>query len=91
MKVMMEQDHTLNAVLMIHDVAVINVTPSTTVVGQGYDMNINVTVANFGSCQEMFNLTLYASIFIVQQNVTLQIASQNITLPSGNSTTITFT
>ena len=89
MNVTMDQDHTSHAVFMFHDVAVTNVTPSKTVVGQGYDMNINVTVANFGSYQEMFNLTLYASTFIVQQNVTLQIASQNVTLESGDYANIT--
>jgi hypothetical protein len=66
----------------IHDVAVTDVTLSKTVVGQGYDMNINVTAANLGDRTETFNVTAYA-------NVTL-IASQNVTLPAGNSTTVTF-
>jgi len=74
---------------MPRDVAVTNVT-SKTVVDQGYDFNITVGVADFGSYQETFNLTLYATIFIVQQNVTLQIASQNVTLESGNYANITF-
>jgi hypothetical protein len=52
---------------------------------------LTVAVADLGDYPETFNLTVYATIFIVQQNVTLQIASQNITLSSGNSKTITFT
>jgi hypothetical protein len=45
---------------LIHDVAITNVTPSKTVVGQGYSMNVNVTVANQGDFTETFNVTLYA-------------------------------
>ena len=44
----------------IHDVAVTNVTPSKTVVGQGYNMDVYVTVANKGSYTETFDVTLYA-------------------------------
>ncbi len=43
----------------IHDVAVTNVTPSKTVVGQGYSMKINVTVENQGDLPETFNVTTY--------------------------------
>ena len=67
----------------VHDVAVTNVTSSKTIVGQGFNANINVTVANQGSLAETFKITAYA-------NAT-SIASQNITLSSGNSATITFT
>ena len=67
----------------VHDVAVTNVASSKTVVGQGFSDSINVTVANQGSLAETFKVTLYA-------NAT-SIASQNITLSSGNSATITFT
>jgi hypothetical protein len=66
-----------------HDVAVTDVTPSKTVVVQGYSLNINVTVANLGIYIETFNVTVYAD--------TTSIASQIITLDSGNSTTLTFT
>jgi len=65
-----------------HDVAVTKVTPSKTVVGQGYSLNINVTVANQGYT-EIFNVTLYAN--------TTSIATQTVTLTSENSATITFT
>jgi len=40
----------------IHDVAVVDVTLSKTVVGQGYYMNITVTVENQGDMPETFNV-----------------------------------
>jgi parallel beta-helix repeat protein len=42
------------------DILVLNVTPSKTVVGQGYSTNVNVTVANQGDYTETFDVTLYA-------------------------------
>lgn len=65
------------------DIAVTDVTPSKTVVGQGYSMSINVTVANQGNYTENFNVTVYAN--------TTEIETQEITLSSRSSTTITFT
>jgi hypothetical protein len=82
--VTMNTDRTLYTVFIEHhDVAVTNVTPYKTVIGQGYSLNINVTAANQGDYEETFNITLYAN--------TTAIATQTITLTSGNSTTITFT
>jgi hypothetical protein len=66
-----------------HDVAITNITPFKTVVGQGYSLNINVTVANQGGYTETFNATAYANTTIM--------ASQNVTLTAGNSTRVTFT
>jgi hypothetical protein len=42
------------------DVAVTNVTPEKTIVGQNCSMSINVTVENQGNCTETFNVTAYA-------------------------------
>jgi hypothetical protein len=42
------------------DVAVTNVTPQKTIVGQNCSMPINVTVENQGNCTENFNVTAYA-------------------------------
>jgi len=54
----------LNFVLMgTHDIALTNVSPSKTVVGQGYSTNINVTVANQGDYTEAFNTTVYGDRF----------------------------
>jgi len=79
----MDKNHTLQAIfiLLFHDVAVTNVTPLKTVVGQGYSMSINVTVKNQGDYPEIFNITVYAD--------TTSIGSQTVTLISGVSTTIT--
>jgi hypothetical protein len=52
-------------------------------VGETKTMRINVTVKNEGNFTETFNVTVYAN--------TTSVASQNVTLSSGNSTTITFT
>jgi hypothetical protein len=46
----------------IYDIAVTDVVPSKTVVGQGYSMSINVTAANQGKYTETFNVTAYYSL-----------------------------
>jgi hypothetical protein len=43
-----------------HDIAVTDVKPYKTVVGQGFGCHVNVTVTNEGSFTETFDLTLYA-------------------------------
>jgi hypothetical protein len=73
-----------------HDVTVVSVTtskdgckPMPTVSGDSF-AKVNVTVLNQGSYTETnINVTVYAN--------TTSIASQNVTLSSGNSMTITFT
>ena len=67
----------------VHDVAVTNVTSSKTVVGQGFSAGINVTVVNQGDYPEAFNATAFANATII--------GSENVTLPAGNSTIVTFT
>jgi len=68
----------------VHDVAVTNAASSKTVVGQGYDINVTVTLANQGGCPETFNVTFYA-------NETIIGTLENVTLASGDFTTLTFT
>jgi len=65
-----------------HDIAVINVKPLKTVVGQGYCVNINVTVKNYGIFKENFRITTYVN--------TMSIQTKNVTLTSGNFIIITF-
>jgi PKD repeat protein len=65
------------------DIAVEHIAFSKSVVGQGYTIQINVTVANQGDFIETFNVTLYAN--------TTAIETREITLTSLNSTTITYT
>jgi hypothetical protein len=64
----------------IHDVGITKVTPSKTIVGQGYLLDIVVTAADLGDYSETFNVTLYAN--------SLPVASTNVTLSAGNSTDI---
>ena len=66
-----------------HDVAITDVIPNKSVVGQGYGCNITVATENHGGFTETFDVTAYANTTII--------ASQAVTLTSGNFTTITFT
>jgi len=75
--------YALPAPVQKHDIAVLSVNPLKTIVGQGYTMNINVTVANQGDYTETFNITIYAN--------TNPIETKQITLTKGASTTITYT
>jgi thermitase len=68
----------------LHNVAITNVIPSKTVVGKRYSLQINVTVTNEGDFTETFNITAYANTTVID-------TLTNVTLTSGNSTTITFT
>ena len=63
----------------VHDMAVTNVS-STTVVGQGYNCRIMVTVANEGTFGESFNFTVYAN--------GTQVNTTQLTLPASQSTTV---
>jgi outer membrane protein assembly factor BamB len=54
-----------------------------TVVGLGYSVGMAVTAADLGSYTETFNVALFANTTIL--------ASQNVMLPSGASTTLAFT
>ena len=65
-----------------HDVAVMNVTASKTVVGQGYSLNINLTAANQGDYTETFNVTVYVN--------STSIALQSVTIAGASSTNILF-
>jgi parallel beta-helix repeat protein len=65
-----------------HDLAVTDVQTSKTVVGQGYNVSITVTVADYGAFREAFSATVYAN--------TAAIYTQSINSTSGESKTITF-
>jgi hypothetical protein len=67
-----------------HDLSIKNTVLSKTIVGQGYNITMNVTIKNEGSFMETFNLTIYA-------NETIIATITNTTLSSGNSILITFT
>jgi hypothetical protein len=78
------EDFWLVKVPPVHDVAITNVTPSKTLVGQGNSLPIYVTVENQGDHAENFNVTVYHdSSPIETQTVS--------TLPSGSEKNLTFT
>jgi len=85
MNVTMDTNHTLRAVFSvgIHDIAVTDVRPFKTVIGQSYSLDINVTIGNQGNFAETFNVSVYA-------NTTPITAFTNITLTSQNSIFIVF-
>jgi len=69
--------------LHAYDVATVNVTPFKTVVGQGFSLSINVTVANQGSYTQTFNVTTYVNSTVIE--------TETVTLDSENSATLIFT
>jgi hypothetical protein len=72
-----------------YDVTITAVVASKTAVGEGYSLNITVTVKNNGSFTESFNVTVFANgKALIQPNGE---NSTTVTLTSRNSTTITFT
>jgi len=68
----------------VHDVAITNTTISKTVVGQGYELYINVHVANKGNRIETFNITVYVNSTLIGTQT-----FNNMTV--GELSTITFT
>jgi parallel beta-helix repeat protein len=70
--------------LTISDVAITNIFTSKTIVGKGPSMGINISVTNEGYRNETVKITVSA-------NKTSIATFTNITLTSGNSTTISFT
>ena len=68
--------------VVANNIAVINVTTSKTVIGQGYTAFINVAVENRGDFDEDFSLTVYANTTTVQ--------TQSVALTKGSTTIITF-
>jgi hypothetical protein len=71
----------------IHDVSVTGMVTDKTVVGLAWASDINVTVANIGSIQESFNLSIYANATCIA-NTSVNLSSQNFsTLTLRSSTT----
>jgi hypothetical protein len=66
-----------------HDVGITSVTTSKTIVGQGYNVSINVMVFNYGDCMENVNITIYANSTSIGE-------INNINLTSRTSMSITF-
>jgi hypothetical protein len=68
----------------VSDIAILSVHTSRTVVGQGYSLSINVTVENQGDYLESSNVTLYGNAAVIGTR-------ENIILPKGSRTILTFT
>ena len=66
-----------------HDLAVIGITPLKTIVSEGFNVQVMVTIKNKGNRIETFNVTLYANSTAIEM--------KEITLPSETSTNATFT
>jgi len=65
-----------------HDVTIITVAPFKTAVGHGYSMFIVVTVGNYGTFSEIFDVTVAANGTAIQ--------TRTISLSSGNSSDLVF-
>jgi outer membrane protein assembly factor BamB len=84
----------------VHDVAVTNVTRldvqwddsslQKTVVGQGYPLYVNVTVANPGGYPETFNVTLNVT-HVADANMTIISTQTGVALAASGTATLTFT
>jgi len=72
-----------------HDIGITSITTSKTIVAQGYTLQINVTIMNYGKYTESFNVSVF-----YDETVIIRSEGKNYTtttLPSGNSTTLTLT
>ena len=67
-----------------HDITLLTITISKTVVGQTYEMPIDVAVENQGDFQEDFNVTLFANTTIIGKQTV-------ISIPNGTWTILVFT
>jgi hypothetical protein len=78
-----EPTNTATITLKKPNIGVAEITLSKTIVGQGLDIRVNITVQNLGMFSENFTNALYAN--------TTAVGTQKTRLASNASTTITFT
>lgn len=71
-----------SSVVIGHDIAVTDVKPSKSVIGQGFCAFVNVTVRNFGGHSETFNTTTFANDTVIH--------TDSVTLARGSNTILTF-
>jgi hypothetical protein len=76
-------DGTVTVIRESHEVAVVGVETTKTIVGQGYSVNITATVEDLGSFSEIFNTTIYAG--------TIALYTQTVNLESGASMMLFYT
>jgi hypothetical protein len=75
-------DTPVTLVMGLHDEAIMDASTAKTVVGQGFNLPVNVTVANHGTFNETSNVTLYAN--------ETGVGTLGLDNPAGKSTTLTF-
>ena len=63
----------------IHDVAITNIIPSRTIIGQGFNFQIDVQATNKGNRIETVNLTIHINTTIITQTINLTLGTKNIT------------
>jgi hypothetical protein len=63
-----------------HDIGITSVTTSKTIVGQGYNVSINVMLFNSGIDEENVNITVYANTTKIGEINNINIASRNFTI-----------
>jgi predicted secreted protein len=78
-----EPTNTATVTLKNPNISVTDITLSKTIVGQGFNIRVNVTVQNLGMFSENFTNTLYAN--------TTAVGTQKTRLASNASTTMAFT
>jgi parallel beta-helix repeat protein len=72
----------INSYMPTHDLAATDIMPLKTVVGQGYNMNISITITNYGLFDEDLNLSVSANSHFIDRVTT--------TLKAGNAVTLNF-
>jgi hypothetical protein len=77
---------------LVHDIAVISVTPSPTEATVGGSVAISVNVKNEGNFSETFSVTAYADLDTVVLGDEITVGTQSdVALTNGTSTTVTIT
>jgi hypothetical protein len=71
------------AITQASEIAITDITPYKTIVGQGFPIRVNVTVKNQDTSTKVFNVTLYANTTIID--------TKQVTLSGQATTTLTFT
>jgi parallel beta-helix repeat protein len=72
----------INSYMPTHDLAANDIMPLKTVVGQGYNINISVTIADYGLFDENLNLSVSANSHFIDRVTTM--------LKAGNAVTLNF-
>ncbi|MBS7621638.1 right-handed parallel beta-helix repeat-containing protein, partial [Candidatus Bathyarchaeota archaeon] len=62
----------------IHDVAITNLIPSRTIIGQGFNFQIDVQATNKGNRLETVNLTIHINTTVITQTFNLTLGTKNI-------------